>query len=116
MADGGVIIDDVGAEETRIWHFGAWMHDRTPMSELVRIGQATIKAKLTAFLIKYQDKRNDPTCAAIRSAPKHMITVYKDQQTKFLTIDNSGNQITLTGYETIEETAPQSALYVVKEK
>ncbi|PWT98435.1 MAG: hypothetical protein C5B51_29285 [Terriglobia bacterium] len=46
MADGGVIIDDAGAQETRVWRFEGNLHRRRPMRELTAGNPSTIPALL----------------------------------------------------------------------
>ena len=53
MADGGVIIDDAGAQETRIWRHRDKMHLRAPMLGLTDAKPFRIdSAQLRAYAIK----------------------------------------------------------------
>jgi hypothetical protein len=88
MADGGVIVDDAGAQVTRIWQHKSPMHQRAAMDDLEEPNIVTINGvQLSTFVVR----AGADVCSG---ANVSSAVVTADNTT--LTIQNKGNDVTIT--------------------
>jgi hypothetical protein len=92
MADGGVIIDDAGAQKTHIWFYDQYMENRVQKN--LKTTTVKIGSKLTAFLIKYSppDKLD---CGLDAASVSEIVITYKNVEENKLTISNNSGQVAI---------------------
>lgn len=88
MADGGVIVDDAGAQVTRIWQHRSPMHQRAAMDDLEQSKTVTINGvQLRTYVVR---AGATVVCGTMVSSA----VVTADNTT--LTIQNQGSDVTIT--------------------
>lgn len=112
MADGGVIIDDAGAMETRIWQHNAKMHERSLMDELVQMEKPKVElqADLKAVYIKYESDPDHPYMQT--SINKVEIKAEKVNASLTISYDRLSSPLVISSSQRLAETDHRAVYFV----